>query len=69
MDYHSSKSGMTHPVVQTIRAREFLLTFTLIQCENMHMLTRDHPSARHSAIDWSKVFFWQLLIFIKGCDD
>lgn len=24
------------------------------QCENMHMLSRDHPSSRHSAVDWSK---------------
>ncbi len=24
------------------------------QCVNMHMLPRDHPSGRHSEIDWSK---------------
>ena len=24
------------------------------QCENMHMLSNGHPSARHSAVDWSK---------------
>ena len=24
------------------------------QCINMHMLPRDHPSGRHSEIDWSK---------------
>ncbi len=24
------------------------------QCKNMHMLQRPHPSARHSAVDWSK---------------
>ena len=24
------------------------------QCENMHMLPKEHPSGRHSAVDWSK---------------
>ena len=23
-------------------------------CKNMHLLPRDHPSGRHSAVDWSK---------------
>ena len=25
------------------------------QCENMHMFPRQHPSGRHSAVDWSNV--------------
>lgn len=35
------------------------------QCENMHMLPRDHPSGRHSAVDWSKPDLDQFPNFAK----
>uniref|UniRef100_A0A7S3GTU2 JmjC domain-containing protein n=1 Tax=Spumella elongata TaxID=89044 RepID=A0A7S3GTU2_9STRA len=46
--------GTRNSVVELAGMRRWILTHPN-QCENMHMLKSDHPSGRHSAVDWSKV--------------
>ena len=45
--------GSRNAVVMLGGMRRWILTHPS-QCQNMHMLPKDHPSGRHSDIDWSK---------------
>lgn len=45
--------GSRNFVAMMFGLRRWILT-SPSQCKNMHMLQRPHPSARHSAVDWSK---------------
>ena len=42
-----------HPMIRSFFSTVHV-QFTATTGENMHMLPRDHPSGRHSAVDWSK---------------
>lgn len=44
--------GSRNTVVQMGGLRRWILAHPN-QCRNMHMLTNEHPSGRHSAVDWS----------------
>jgi ribosomal protein L16 Arg81 hydroxylase len=45
--------GSRNAVVQLGGLRRWIMAHPQ-ECKNMHMLTGDHPSSRHTAIDWSK---------------
>lgn len=45
--------GSRNSVAMLGGLRRWILTHP-DQCKNMHMLQRPHPSARHSAVDWSQ---------------
>ena len=45
--------GSRNSVVGLFGLRRWILTHP-DQCVNMHMLDRNHPSGRHSEVDWSK---------------
>lgn len=45
--------GSNNAVVMLGGLRRWILTHPN-QCVNMHMLPREHPSGRHSEVDWSK---------------
>jgi hypothetical protein len=45
--------GSRNAVVEISGLRRWILTHPK-ECVNMHMLPRNHPSGRHSEVDWSK---------------